>query len=309
MPVKYLIVADYWAEIKRISKSTLPKQAAIAFMTRDLVGFNRGDKLIVNASSERISSGATDARLLRSLQRKGVTVYCCDNLHAKILLLGKHLVVGSGNMSANSSAWLEAAYLTDDKVAVGRAKAFFEQLIEKIKPPLTPQELNKLCEIEVVRRGGGPPTGGGRIAKIEALGKQSWIVSVRELELDPPSDEAAMIAKAHEQIGIASDRLDWIRMPGKGSFVRDAKPGDLIVVIERPIKGPIAVYRPTPVLLKQKGETWTRFYYEAPRGRGAKRPWKKFVQLVKTAKHSRKLLKTSVHAITPDVIQRLIENW
>ena len=62
-------------------------QGAIAYVTRDLVGFQKGNTLVVDASDRAIQNGETDAPLLRKLHKKGVQLYDCADLHAKILLL------------------------------------------------------------------------------------------------------------------------------------------------------------------------------------------------------------------------------
>lgn len=310
MPTKRVIADDYWTEVARIAKSARRKEAAIAFVTRDLVGFRRGDRLIANAARIQIANGSTSARLLLALQRKGVDIYSCENLHAKVLVLGNYAVIGSGNMSAHSKKWLESAYVTNDAVAVANAKAFLEKVVADVEPALTRQELLDLRKIKVVRRGGGgPSTRGRRTARVGKLGNRTWIVSARELPDDPPADEQAMIDKAASDLSMAKDRLDWIRMIGSGKIVREGRRGDQIIVVWRPIKGAVTVCRPVPLLLVQKARAWTRLYYEEPSGRGATLPWATFANLAKKAKHTRKLLKTSTQLVQPDVADRLINAW
>lgn len=310
MPAKQVIADNYWGEVARIAKGARRKQAAIAFVTRDLVGFRRGDRLIVNASEKQIANGSTDARLLLALQKKGVEIFGCDNLHAKVLVLGNYAVIGSGNMSVHSKSWLEAAYLTNDAIAVAGAKAFLEKVVSDVEPPMTREELLELRKIKVVRRGGGrPPTHGRRVARVGALGNRTWLVSVRELPSDPPPREQAMIDKAAAELSLAKDRLDWIRMVGTGKLVRECRRGDQIIVMWRPLKGAVTVYRAAPLLLVQRTSTWTRLYYETPTGRGATRPWAAFVSLAKRAKHTRKLSPTSTQLLKPDVAERLLDAW
>jgi hypothetical protein len=69
------------------------------FGRSDLVGFREGDTLVVVASARAIQNGETDARLLRKLHKKGVQIYDCADLHAKILLLDDVAIISSGNMS------------------------------------------------------------------------------------------------------------------------------------------------------------------------------------------------------------------
>jgi hypothetical protein len=78
---------ELWPEIRKRSRTSKLRKAAIAYATRDLVGFRTGDTLVVDASPLAIKNGETDAPLLRKLHKKGVQLYDCADLHAKILLL------------------------------------------------------------------------------------------------------------------------------------------------------------------------------------------------------------------------------
>ena len=61
------------------------------------------------------------------LYYKGVKVYSLENLHAKIYVVGNTLLIGSANVSGNSSKLLQEAIIkTNDKQAVNDAKAFIE---------------------------------------------------------------------------------------------------------------------------------------------------------------------------------------
>jgi hypothetical protein len=78
---------DLWTEVRKQARASKSRKAAIAYVTRDLVGFHEGDTLVVDASALAIKNGETDAPLLRRLHKKGVQLYDCADLHAKILLL------------------------------------------------------------------------------------------------------------------------------------------------------------------------------------------------------------------------------
>jgi hypothetical protein len=77
---------ELWKAIRVKAHRVRCRKAAIAYVTQDLVGF-RG-ALIVNASRLAMSSGQTDAPLLRKLIKRGVWIYDCQSLHAKVILLG-----------------------------------------------------------------------------------------------------------------------------------------------------------------------------------------------------------------------------
>ena len=62
---------DLWTEVRKRARTSKSRKCAIAYATRDLVGFRRGDVLIVDASVLAIRNGETDARLLRKLHNRG----------------------------------------------------------------------------------------------------------------------------------------------------------------------------------------------------------------------------------------------
>jgi hypothetical protein len=61
---------DLWTEVRKQARASKLRKAAIAYVTRDLVGFREGDTLVVHASPLAIKNGETDAPLLRRLHRK-----------------------------------------------------------------------------------------------------------------------------------------------------------------------------------------------------------------------------------------------
>ena len=84
-----------WRKIKAEEAKAKVRQAAIAYVTRDLVGFEKGDGLVTDASKRAVRMGETSAKLLSTLFRKGVELYSCAGLHAKVLLLDGTAVIGA----------------------------------------------------------------------------------------------------------------------------------------------------------------------------------------------------------------------
>ena len=61
--------------------------AAVAFFSNsNLVGFRKGDVLIVDASDDCIKSNATTAKALAAVMRRGASVFSLPNLHAKVFV-------------------------------------------------------------------------------------------------------------------------------------------------------------------------------------------------------------------------------
>jgi hypothetical protein len=66
-----------WKEIKAIAVAAKRRRVAVAYVTQDLIGFKKGDVLVLDATERAIRSGETDAKLLRRLHRRGVQIHCC----------------------------------------------------------------------------------------------------------------------------------------------------------------------------------------------------------------------------------------
>ena len=92
---------DIWLEISKQARTKTPRKIAISYVTTDHIGLRAGDVLITDASEKAIRTNQTDAKLLRELHGNGVTIHSHKGLHSKVLLLGRHAIVGSANMSGS----------------------------------------------------------------------------------------------------------------------------------------------------------------------------------------------------------------
>ncbi|HHT9161985.1 MAG TPA: phospholipase D-like domain-containing protein [Candidatus Brocadiia bacterium] len=80
-------------------------------------------------SPATVKAGGTDPNEIERLIKRGVLVFTRRNLHAKIVITDKRVLVGSANISRNSRDNLEeAALLTKDPLAVRRARDFFSRI-------------------------------------------------------------------------------------------------------------------------------------------------------------------------------------
>lgn len=239
------------------------RKAAVAYATRDLVGFRAGDVLLLDASPRAIASGETDGRLLRVLHKKGVSLFHCPDLHAKVLLLGDVAVIGSGNMSnASAHDLIEAAVLTDNSASVSAVASLIEQLVQQ-SDALTLGDIERLCRIEVVRRGGGRgERRPRRKVRVAPLGNRTWLVGVKELTREPSAVEQEEDRPGRKflrrRLRDPDLDLDWIRWSGKSRFLRECREGDTVVQIwsSSRAKRPSAVLQAVPVLSKQAAMSW-----------------------------------------------------
>src|SRR3954447_26109903 len=120
--MRQLLLNDLWPTVARLSLTATRVQAAIAYVSSDdNLHLRSGDLLIADASKNAIKTAQTSARVLQQFLQRGVTLYHCAGLHAKLLVIDGKLIVGSGNSSASSARrLLEAAILTSDATLVSQ---------------------------------------------------------------------------------------------------------------------------------------------------------------------------------------------
>src|SRR2546425_10788135 len=96
------IHAGLWHRITSLVSRSHRNYVAVAYLgplATELLPLNKGDMLVVDMSVRAAKSSQTDPREVRKYKEKGVKVYSCQNLHAKVFVLGKKAVVGSSNVS------------------------------------------------------------------------------------------------------------------------------------------------------------------------------------------------------------------
>jgi hypothetical protein len=150
--------------------------AVVAYANEDHLKLRAGDTLICDASPARIETGATTHKLLASLAKRGVRLFHLPRLHAKVVRLPGHVVVGSANMTANAQAQIEAALLTDEPEAMQQVDRLLDRLLNRVSlEPIDQCFLDRIAAIEVKRAGGAP--GSQRVRTAGA----SWLIGYGEL--------------------------------------------------------------------------------------------------------------------------------
>lgn len=307
---------DLWTEVRKQARASDTRLGAIAYVTRDLVGFRKGDSLVVDASARAIRNDETGAPLLRKLHKKGVQLYDCADLHAKTLLLDDVAIISSGNMSLNSETrMVEAALISDQGSVVAGVASLIEQL-RKQSSQLDEKQIAQLCKIKVIRRGGwNGARPNRRKPRISQLGNRTWIVGVRELKHDSRPEEQTLIDHAKQslkqQLGSDEDDFGWIKWSNRGRFARECREGDLLIQIWRSsgAKRPSAVLKAVPVLLKQPTKPWTRFYVVDPSGRSSEMTWGRFQRLLKEIGYPKRIKAGSVQLVDADIADTVSRKW
>jgi hypothetical protein len=226
------LVSDrLWSEIADINRND-KKQAAIAYVSTDLaLSFHRDDVLVVDASDHAIKTGETSARLLVRFAKRGVTLFSLPGLHAKCVVLGDTVVVGSANMSAHSrDVLVEAALVTDSSVAVSAAIGWIEGLA-RVAAPIDDSFLKRISRIPVVRRTG--PGGNKKAPRVHSPMPATWLLGVTEFEDVPKTfrtsyeSERGAASKARRH---RTSDIGWVTTYS-ATFKRLAKPGDLVIAM------------------------------------------------------------------------------
>lgn len=295
-----ILTEDIWKQVRPCAKAAKRRLVAVAYVSNAChIGFRRADVLICDASDRAIETGETSADLLQSLYRKGVEIRTRSDLHAKVAILGRHVLIGSCNLSAASAEYLtELALLSDRKQVVAQASAFVHALRE------TSQEvdddfLRRILQIKVRPARQRGPKQKGRATR---LGNKVWLISVRQLAEDSFPKEQPFVEKAEKKATtLVADRdstISWIRLTGKVRFRADAQPGDIVIQIWKSLSGKrTTVFAPCPIVHRQDVAHWTRFYISEPENcQGLS--WERFKKEAKKFGLSR-ISKDSIRELNP----------
>jgi hypothetical protein len=304
-----VLTKEIWVEARKLARTARTRQAAIAYVTQDLIGFRKGDTLICDASKRAIKSGQTDAKLLLKLYKNGVTIYSTDGLHSKVILFGRHAILGSANMSG--SDLIEASVVTDNPQITSGIASFIAQLSPK-KGALEAKQLEKLCKIEVIRTGW---RGGKRKRKsIRRLGATTWIVGVKELVRAPSKTEARLIGRATADLNSRHETDDreyeWIRWSKGDKFSMECRAGDTLIQIWSPRgNGRKLVTRRLPVLLKRSEPNCVRFYTGDAQRDSDEIGWSRFQRVLKASGYDKYVGPNSVQPLDTGMAEIIDRKW
>lgn len=254
-----------WPRIQKLAGARVRKHAAIAYVTSDRhLRFGRGDVLVTDASDGAIAAGNTSASVLAAAHQRGARVFSFPGLHAKVLCVGRHAIVGSANASQSSAEELvEAAVFSDDPMLLAQTRALIERLVADAER-VDRKFLTRIAAIEV------RPSRGGARARSRPTDREphAWLIGVAPLDEDRYEGEAGL---AEEGQRVAKEKLDdedgdvsWVRFTGTSRFRREAQDGDTVIQIWRKhAKAKAArVLFPSPVVHRQDEPTCTRFYIQ-----------------------------------------------
>ncbi len=226
------LTGDVWKQANGLAKGRNQRIACIAYVTSTILKLRKGDELFCDASTFAIQFGETSAKAIRYYFRKGVKICSVRNLHSKLFLSDKLLIIGSANLSRNSAEILtESALATTNQRAIAQAKAFCHNLALESNP-LEKEEINVLLKIKVKRTGRRP--GKSTKTRRKQFGNGAWFITIgplseKQYETYREKDEQVSDQLSSE-FGIDEDDIGFITWPIKSEFAKASKPGDILLV-------------------------------------------------------------------------------
>jgi hypothetical protein len=200
-----------------------------------------------------VKTGRTDPKEVSRYLARGVRVFSVSNLHAKVFVFDKHVLVGSSNVSTHSrDTLLEAAIESSDPKVRAKAIAWIGSLAQVAMTPALATAKEKLYKPPkwgtphgTTNRGSEPAAG----KKLPVTDGQLWIVGTEAAEW--PEDEAPLLEKqaadAKRELEDPSHYwVDSIRLPGRTKLAR-ARRGDSVITIHDDGED-IAVWAPAAVI-------------------------------------------------------------
>lgn len=216
-----------WSQIAKL-RGNKPVIAAIAYANEDHLSLRSKDVLICDASDSRIATGATTYALLSELAKRKVELWHLEKLHAKVVRLHQHVVVGSANMTTNAKSLFEAALLTDEPEALQQVDDMLKALLKGGRVTRIDQAfLKRIKAIPVVASG---RAGGARKTKVRLPARQpmAWMMGYRELSDREQAKSDPLVATAMQ----AEEAPPYFRTTLKAAASRPAvQRGDQLIFV------------------------------------------------------------------------------
>ena len=248
-----------WSQVAKVrgNKSVI---AAIAYANKDHLKLCAKDTLICDASDSRIATGATTHALLSSLAKRKVDLWHLDKLHAKVVRLSEHVVVGSANMTVNTESLVEAAVLTDHVDAVRQVDAMLSSLLNSGKLKRIDRTfLTRIKAIPVTHAGG---RGKHVTRNLEDRTPTSWVMGYRELSYrEQEKSNLFVAAKANREDAPAYFRITLNAAKKRAPI----QLGDSVILVHLTEK---RVRRPVTVTGVVQSENHLFYIHEDIAGRG-----------------------------------------
>jgi hypothetical protein len=236
-----------WPTITARVKAAKHNFAAVAYLgkgAKRLLPLHRNDVLVVDMSPGAVKSGQTNPAEIEKYLKAGVVVHSCQYLHAKVFVVDRTAVIGSGNASNRSkNILLEAALLTSDKLSVDAARAFVQSCMGEL---VTPSYVRKIKYLYHPPRIGRPA--GRRKADHPRIWVQRLYPLLVEDEKRERADKSGRRMARKRMLHKRKYTIDTVGLPESSSISRFAELGDMIIIPWKDEDCLIRVYPPSRVL-------------------------------------------------------------
>lgn len=225
-----LITDKVWDHICKRAKANKNRYVAVAYLGKNASKYlplAAGDVLVIDASETCIRSGATNPLEIEKYIKKGVELFSYANLHAKVFVFGNIALIGSANVSENSSMVLiECMVECKSTKMVSSARGFVRSLMLE---PLSPEYVEYLKTIYNPAK-----TKDMKKSKISRKGKDNslWVQRLDEYEFTDAEQEAYEIGeeKAKNRISNAVKyKIKGVRYKNDTTLAKQVNIGDIII--------------------------------------------------------------------------------
>src|ERR1035438_6354826 len=284
-----------WLNISDLVNNSRPIDAAIAYFGTDgarLLPLRKNDCLVVDMSPATVKAGGTNPHAIEKLLNRGVRVFSRSNLHAKIILSDKYLITSSANISGHSKDMLdEAGLLTNDRIAIQRARAFIQSLCTE---PVRQKYLNMCKGLYRSPEFNNQPKSVNR-KQLRTNTAKLWIVTIDgDVNSVPESEEKRYdqgTKKAEKMLAEKKSKTDSFHSKSKLRILSDLQKGHWIVRVTKYEDGTCEVSPPGQLLFidsyvrdKQKKLNRWVYHLEVP-AKEQTMSWKKFKQRLQKNTH------------------------
>jgi hypothetical protein len=276
---------NLWPTITSRVRESRRNFIAVAYLgkgAKRLLSPHKNDVLVVDMSPAAVKSGQTNPSEIEKYLKKGVVVHSCPNLHAKVFVMDRTAIIGSGNASRRSkNTLLEAALLTTDGKSVNEARAFVQSCMGEL---ITPAYVNECKRMYRPPRFGG--TGAGRKTDHPRI----WIQRLRpDREEDPNKYDTEKAGQKAARKQLQQKRkyfVEVVDFRAGYKIARFADLGDLIIQVwKEKEEEPLLVYPPSRVLhfrpyISKRGAKKILVFLESPKSPNCL-DWRVFKQKIK----------------------------
>ncbi len=297
--------SDLWTEITSLAKEAERRYAAVAYLgtgaTR-LLPLKRGDVLVVDMSLASIRAGRTNPAEIEKYLKRGVEVYSCHNLHAKVFVFDDMAIVGSANVSKNSQELLiEAALFTTDTTVVDSVRNFIFSLKGEIVTPEYVETCKKEYKPPILPPSVHRPKRSGTVVPVHP---RLRIERVYPITIDSQEEKLLEggVEKAEKKLGDTQlYTVHSVRFPEGSTLAKKAEIGDLVIQVWKEKDGKLWVYPPGRIVYIQlytRSRDNRRFKFihlEAPK-QPRLVPWEKFRSVLR-----KKLARVGKHHISREI--------